>query len=434
MSGIFPNQVAVSWSWFNHLIASAAAVEKRPLLINLDETSVPLTFVHTKGNVMLLDVVKQWNRNAYQGMSRHHKRSNFTHVALICDDVAIQPLLPQVIFISAALVTNEQFAAIQRELPANVYVKRMKKAWNNKAEHCVIVRLLAAILRPFTATRQPILLFDAVPLHLADEVLDELRLQSIWFLVIPVRVTWLCQPLDTHTFAKYKRFLRMNFQDGLLAADETPLIVRTVRMVVRCIRTILQGYRWDKSFANNGFGPGQEQVTTYIQKHIGGLRAHGYPPALPSLADLEDDVWPHNRAVNFALISAALPPLAGPHAAAIALAPAAPAEVARAVDAALPAPASPPPLPPPDDSPVPLAPPSPVPLNLAPVALFDLPPVASASGASSSWMPASSWPVAAAVPASPEEPESVTDEAAPLVALRLRMKKKTSESGSMKQK
>ena len=73
------------------------------------------------------------------------------------------PCRREYFFISSALLTVAQFATIQTELPANVYVKRMKSGWNNKLEHCVILRVLAATLAPFTATRQPILFFDAAP-------------------------------------------------------------------------------------------------------------------------------------------------------------------------------------------------------------------------------------------------------------------------------
>ena len=119
------DEAAVSWAWMNHLIAAASALGKRPLLINLDETSVPLSFVHSKGNVMLLDAVKGWKRNAYQGRKRQELRSFFTHIGLICDDPAIQPLLPQVMLMSSSFLTNAQFATLQAELPNNVFVKRM---------------------------------------------------------------------------------------------------------------------------------------------------------------------------------------------------------------------------------------------------------------------------------------------------------------------
>ena len=45
------------------------------------------------------------------------------------------------------------------------------------------------------------MIFDAVPLHLADEVMRELATAGIWYLVIPARLTWLLQPLDAHAFA-----------------------------------------------------------------------------------------------------------------------------------------------------------------------------------------------------------------------------------------
>ena len=106
-------------------------------------------------------------------------------------------------------------------------------------------------------------------LHIADEVIEELRMLSIWFMVVPARVTWLLQPFDTHAFATYKRFLKTHVQDAMMAGDSTPVILRMVRLVVRCIRSVIQGYRWEASFASNGFGPGQERVSKRILEHIG---------------------------------------------------------------------------------------------------------------------------------------------------------------------
>ena len=63
---------------------------------------------------------------------------------------------------------------MQSELPDNVYVKRMPKGWNNAAEHAIIIRLLGLILAPVVDTLQPVLMLDAVRLHLADDVLTEM--------------------------------------------------------------------------------------------------------------------------------------------------------------------------------------------------------------------------------------------------------------------
>ena len=81
-------------------------------------------------------------------------------------------------------------------------MQRMAKGWNNAAEHAIIIRLLSLILAPVLDTLQPVLMFDAVRLHLADDVMTEMAVASLWYLVIPARLTWLLQPLDTHGFAK----------------------------------------------------------------------------------------------------------------------------------------------------------------------------------------------------------------------------------------
>ena len=185
---------------------------------------MPLTFTHAKGNVMLPDELKFWKQKPCQRSDLHERRSFFTHVGIVCADSRIQPLLPQVMFIAANLLTNAQFAALQAELPANVYVKRMKSGWTTKAEHCVILRLLRLVLEPFLGEHQPILLFDACGVHISDEALEELRMQDLWYIVIPARLTWLLQPLDTHCFLKYKRYLKSHFQDALGAMAADPLV------------------------------------------------------------------------------------------------------------------------------------------------------------------------------------------------------------------
>ena len=184
------------WSWMNWLADKARESGKELLLLNLDETSIPVSFTHTGGNVMLLDPTKKWHRPPRQRATRAEQRAYFTHVGLICNDVSIQPRLPQVIFVGEKLLPQQLWAAIQRDLPHNVYVKRMPKGWNNAKEHAVIIRLLGLILAPVLDRCQPVLMFDAVGLHLADEVMQQLTDARIWYLVIPARLTWLLQPLD----------------------------------------------------------------------------------------------------------------------------------------------------------------------------------------------------------------------------------------------
>ena len=104
---------------------------------------------------MRLDPARAWLRAPRQQSDRAIQRSYFTHVGLICNDPAVQPLLPQVICVGATLMTNAALATIQTELPGNVYVKKMANIWNNAREHCIIIRLLSLVLQPLRERYQP---------------------------------------------------------------------------------------------------------------------------------------------------------------------------------------------------------------------------------------------------------------------------------------
>ena len=166
----------------------------------------------------------------------------FTLVALICDDASIQPLLPQVMFVAASSLPQHRLASLCEDLPDNVYVKRMPKAWNNADQHKSLIRILALTLAPLT-DRQPISTFDAAPLHVTADVLTEIRAGGLLCMLIPAKLTWLLQPLDTHVFLKVNLHLKQKFVEELISEpSETSRVVRMVRLVTGGIRKVLQGH------------------------------------------------------------------------------------------------------------------------------------------------------------------------------------------------
>ncbi len=112
--------------------------------------------------------------------------------------------------------TNKRRIHCEFTLPPNVIVKRLPRAWNSSAQHRLIVRILGLALRPFMDRFQPILSFDAAPLHLTTEVSEEIRAAGLWFLLIPARLTWLLQPCDTHLFSRYKGYIKSRFQEQVM--------------------------------------------------------------------------------------------------------------------------------------------------------------------------------------------------------------------------
>ena len=95
-----PAEACAVWRWYRSL-ARVLPGTKRILHVNMDETSVPAFHGDMVGNIA------NWKKRGKTAepivwADRKKRRTAYSHCAFICDDSAIQPLLPQLI------LTNEQ--------------------------------------------------------------------------------------------------------------------------------------------------------------------------------------------------------------------------------------------------------------------------------------------------------------------------------------
>ena len=284
------------WSWCQWLCQKARTNGKVPLLINLDETSIPLEFTHARGNIIAkLSRQKLKSENLpKQTASRSAVRCFFTHVALICNDSAVQPLLPQVLFIAGNHLPWAVWSDIQRILPKNVFVRRQKSGWSNAEQHQIILRVLHLALGPVLAHMQPILSFDCAPIHLHGSTIGLLGELEIWWFLIPKKLTWLLQPLDTHAFMKYKRYIRKRWMDRLAARTGRRNVFDIVQIVLGAIRHVLQGHQWKNAFKENGIGEDSACTSRYIKNQ---LKWQELPPIVPAppVQEMLATAWPLNR-------------------------------------------------------------------------------------------------------------------------------------------
>ena len=90
------------WQWANFLHAQVPAEVPR-LNINMDETSIRL---HPDTGIGYLCKgarrAKRTPKSLVRNLTQGQKRGAFTHVALLCDDIDVQPLLPQFLFVNVA--------------------------------------------------------------------------------------------------------------------------------------------------------------------------------------------------------------------------------------------------------------------------------------------------------------------------------------------
>ena len=82
------------------------------LLLNLDETSIPIgPDAKRKSNMISATTRRETPRHLIQCtyQAKETQRAHFTHVAIVCDNTELQPLLPQVlIFNMKQLLRKEQ--------------------------------------------------------------------------------------------------------------------------------------------------------------------------------------------------------------------------------------------------------------------------------------------------------------------------------------
>ena len=254
---------------------------------------------------MVLSGRRAWHQEYRQPVSAETNRVNFTHLATICNVPAIQPKLPHIIFCAAPTLRVGDWNRLCAEMPANVYLKRMPSSWNTSDQHRVYLRLLRAILEPYLAVYQPIISFDTASAHMNPDVIADFPTLGLWYVVLPPRMTWLLQPLDTHAFQKYKAFLKKGFSDGLAEREGRLAIEFMIRLVVKSIRYVLQKFTWADAFEKNGLTGDHRFISTFIKKHLEVEHVEPFSTECPTLDELRV-LWPRSRRVPLAEVFDAL--------------------------------------------------------------------------------------------------------------------------------
>jgi hypothetical protein len=200
----------------------------------------------------------------------------------------IQPVLPQFFLGNERSIPAADLQALRASCARNFFLERGRSAWVNVAAMRRILRFLRTALEPYMAERQPVLLLDALSVHINSVVLAECRAAGIIPVVIPAKLTWLLQPLDTHAFAAYKHRVRKAFMEARVrAADGNVSVAAFLGCVQQAIRSVLQGRLWAEAFDSNGFCTGQAGVSQRVMAELDLAAPLAVPSTPPSLEQLQ---------------------------------------------------------------------------------------------------------------------------------------------------
>jgi hypothetical protein len=162
----------------------------QPLLLNLDETSVAIVRLKSRGLVVnrrppLLQIGAL---RPFRYRSRKKQHGAISHLAVIADNAEVQLRLPQVFLASDKLVGA---AAATRASVGNVQIWRGSSGWNTSAKLGRLLEVLADALRRWRVSHQPILFLDAASCHFTADVLRACERTDLWVIPIPARLSWL---------------------------------------------------------------------------------------------------------------------------------------------------------------------------------------------------------------------------------------------------
>ena len=134
---------------------------------------------------------------------------------------------------------------------------------------------------------QPILLMDALPSHVSPFVLRALSASGILPIIVPAKLTWALQPLDTHIFHSLKTILREKYDEVLGDRTDSELsMIAFVRTVRSAIDIIFGRICRAHAFNQNGYGHRQQLMSKFALDELEMERLATVGTHAPTLADI----------------------------------------------------------------------------------------------------------------------------------------------------
>ena len=122
---------------------------------------------------------------------------------------------------------------------------------------------------------------------MAPAVFTACAAAKLWPLLVPARMTWLLQPLDTHVLSLFKAALQQAFQAARIrAADGRVDLSDLLTSVYAATQLVLEGRSWAHAFDSDGFVQAQSRVSTRVKDALRLSGAVHVAPTRPSTEEL----------------------------------------------------------------------------------------------------------------------------------------------------
>ena len=125
-------EAGIFFRWVNWMIENIPT-RKKPLFINMDETSVAFAYPGQKGNVAQQQHTGRPQLASYtEKATLSIRRGNVTYCAFIASDMAVQSLLPQIVIGNKKKFTRELLRSAWADQPDFVQTWNAETGWINQ--------------------------------------------------------------------------------------------------------------------------------------------------------------------------------------------------------------------------------------------------------------------------------------------------------------
>mgnify|MGYP000040310289 FL=1 len=218
-------------------------------------------------------------------ISNKETRSHSTLLACIAADPDLQPHLPQFILTKDANLSRAEKDRLDH-LPAPLSWVKGSQGWVTAINFKDLLTALRRKLRELRPGNPIVLIMDCACQHTQSGVLAHASRLGLHVVLVPAGLTWLLQPLDSHTFATFKATLARK-QTAARAATEhgCMLPAQWVDVASATIQEVLVHRSWAPAFVDNGLVGGRPARRARIQDELG--QAFPLPLTPPDVNDIK---------------------------------------------------------------------------------------------------------------------------------------------------
>ena len=296
-------RATVFMRWVHWVIDQLSpAGEPEPVIVNMDETML------SNIKPMKLGVVPDGSNFRRLSLGRLGKEVQLPRTSLIasaCNIPDLQRHLPQMRLPRPAggKVAGARAQRAYKEAGQPQSTVHGSSGWNTSEIMCVWLMQLVRRLRKVAPQRRVLLVMDECSCHTSDCVLKKCIALRVAVIIIPSRMTWLLQPLDTHAFVRLKADIRKRYFDAAAASNLSAIApCRRVKLQGDSIHRVLVEGDWSSVFARSGIARSADNLRASLRVHVAGADLAARCPSVAELADIMNVGEPRANRLHYVLL------------------------------------------------------------------------------------------------------------------------------------